>query len=301
MSIPKLYLNMIVKNESRVILRLLESILPLVDGYCICDTGSTDNTVEIIESFFKQNGLPGIIVRESFLNFGYNRSFALKACLQAQGLSENDYILLMDADMILTGPLLTNPIGFKQMLTHDVYLMMQGNDSFYYKNARIVKNKGFSYWGVTHEYLQTFPGTTYYTIEKPLLFIRDIGDGGAKADKWERDIRLLLKGIEDEPKSDRYPFYLANTYRDSGNPTKAIEYYKKRIEMGGWVEEIWNSYYSAGKCYMILNDIANALHMWLEGYQLYPNRVENIYQIIQYYRNHGKNKLSYQFYKLAKD
>ena len=50
---PKLYLNMIVKNESRVILRLLESVYKLIDGYCICDTGSTDNTVELIEEFFK--------------------------------------------------------------------------------------------------------------------------------------------------------------------------------------------------------------------------------------------------------
>jgi hypothetical protein len=37
---PKVCLNMIVKNESKVILRLLNSILPLIDGYCICDTGS---------------------------------------------------------------------------------------------------------------------------------------------------------------------------------------------------------------------------------------------------------------------
>ena len=51
MSLPKLYLNMIVKNESRIIIRLLRSILPIIDGYCICDTGSTDNTIELIETF----------------------------------------------------------------------------------------------------------------------------------------------------------------------------------------------------------------------------------------------------------
>ena len=42
---------MIVKNESRVILRLLESVRLIVDSYCICDTGSTDNTIEIIKLF----------------------------------------------------------------------------------------------------------------------------------------------------------------------------------------------------------------------------------------------------------
>ena len=50
---PKICLNMIVKNESKIITRLLKSVLPLIDSYCICDTGSTDNTIEIIQEFFK--------------------------------------------------------------------------------------------------------------------------------------------------------------------------------------------------------------------------------------------------------
>ena len=296
---PKIYLNMIVKNESKVILRLLQSVLPLIDGYCICDTGSTDNTVELIRTFFKMANLPGIIVNEPFRDFGYNRSFALKEALTAPGISENDYLLLLDADMILTGPWLEKAAEFKQALTHDVYLIMQGTEHFHYKNARIVKNKGFSYWGVTHEYLHTKEGTTYQNIDKKDLFIQDIGDGGAKSDKWERDIRLLTKGLEDDPTSARYGFYLANTYRDSGHYQKAIEYYNKRIEFGGWIEEVWQSYYSAGKCYMALKDIPNAINMWLEGYQVYPNRLEGIYQIVHYYRNIGKNRLAYQYYKMA--
>ena len=47
-----LCLNMIVKNESKIIRRLLESVAPYIDCYCICDTGSTDNTIEIIQTFF---------------------------------------------------------------------------------------------------------------------------------------------------------------------------------------------------------------------------------------------------------
>ena len=39
-------LNMIVKNESAIIRRLFDSVLPIIDTYCICDTGSTDNTKE---------------------------------------------------------------------------------------------------------------------------------------------------------------------------------------------------------------------------------------------------------------
>jgi len=69
-----LCLNMIVKNESKIITRLLDSVVNLLDSYCICDTGSTDNTVELIETYFRQKNIPGKIVHEPFRDFGYNRS-----------------------------------------------------------------------------------------------------------------------------------------------------------------------------------------------------------------------------------
>ena len=296
-TLPKLCLNMIVKNESRVILRLLESVIPVIDTYCICDTGSTDNTIELIETFFKERNISGKIVREPFRDFGYNRSFALSEC---SSMPDVDYILLMDADMILTGSFSQNPTLLKQRLVEDVYCLFQGNSRFFYKNARIVKNKGYSYWGVTHEFLRTPGGTVYGTIDKMDLFIEDIGDGGAKSDKCERDIRLLRKGLEDEPNNDRYTFYLANTYRDARQYDLSIEYYKKRIEIGGWIEEVWQSYYNIGKCYQEMNDFPNAMYYWLEGFQAHPKRIENIYKIVHHYRNIGKHKLAYQYYLFAK-
>ena len=208
--IPKICLNMIVKNESKVIKRLLNSVLPLIDSYCICDTGSTDNTIEIIETFFKENNIEGRIVNEPFQDFGYNRTFALNSCI---GLPNADYLLLLDADMILRiNPELCKK-NFRKSLIKDAYYLFQGSDTFLYKNVRILRNDPeYSYWGVTHEYVKTTPGSTSQEIDKNLLFINDIGDGGSKQDKFERDIRLLLKGLEDNPDNDRYTFYLANSY-----------------------------------------------------------------------------------------
>ena len=51
-------LNMIVKNESKIITRLFDSVLPIIDCYCICDTGSTDNTKEMITNYFKEKNIP---------------------------------------------------------------------------------------------------------------------------------------------------------------------------------------------------------------------------------------------------
>jgi len=294
----KICLNMIVKNESRIIERLMLSVLPIIDSYCICDTGSTDDTVELIETFFKKHNIPGKIVKELFKDFGYNRTFALNACV---GLDNADYLLLMDADMKLRINPDLSVDEFKKSLTKDAYYLFQGSDVFYYKNVRILKNNpDYSYWGVTHEYVKTTPETIYDEIEKSHVFIDDIGDGGAKTDKFERDIRLLLKGLEENPNNERYTFYLANSYMNSFQYEKAIERYKERINLGSWFEEVWHSYYSMGKCYQELGDMANAINSWMEAYQFYPNRIENLYLITNYYRCNNKNVLAYSFYEMAR-
>ena len=290
---PTLCLNMIVKNESRIITRLFDSVVSIIDSYCICDTGSTDNTIEIIEEYFKNKQIPGKVVKEPFKNFCYNRTFAMQACV---GLS--DYVLLVDADMVIE---INN---FKKSSLRDAssFNILQGNDSFYYNNMRITKNNGlYKYVGVTHEYIDCPPNNTAVNIEKNSIFIRDIGDGGSKENKYERDILLLTEGIKEEPNNVRYHFYLANSYFDIGRTTEAIELYKKRVEFGGWKEEVWYSYYRIGMCYSKIGKFDDALKYWLDGYNFYPERLEGIYEIIKHYRYNSKHKLGILFYKVAKE
>jgi tetratricopeptide (TPR) repeat protein len=289
---PTLCLNMIVKNESKIITRLFDSVLPIIDCYCICDTGSTDNTVKIITDYFSSKGVPGKVVFEPFKNFAHNRTFALQACV---GLS--DYVLLLDADMILE----IKKFDKSLLKLADSFKILQGNENLHYQNMRIVRNNGlYKYLGVTHEYIDTPGNNTCFDMDKNVLFINDIGDGGAKSDKFERDIRLLTEGIKQEPNNVRYYFYLANSYHDNGKYELAIENYKKRIEFGGWKEEVWYSYYRIGSCYKNIGNFGEALNSWLNGFEFYPERLEALYEIIHYYRINSKNKLSYSFYEMAK-
>ncbi len=287
---PTLCLNMIVKNESKIIRRLLDSVMPIIDTYCICDTGSTDNTVEIIESYFEEKGVAGKIVREPFKNFEYNRTFALQS---AVGMS--DYVLLLDADMILRiGADFDKSADLGGAV--DAYHLFQGSDSYYYKNTRIVKNDSrVKYWGVTHEVVSTPDGWVYGTIPRNKLFIQDIGDGGAKSDKFERDIRLLLDGIKESPDNQRYYFYLGNSYHDCGKYVEAIPIYQRRIELGGWKEEVWYSHYKIGSCYKNMGNMANAIHWWMKGFNYHPQRLENLYCIIEHYRSTGHNAAAYLY------
>jgi tetratricopeptide (TPR) repeat protein len=297
----KICMNMIVKNESRIILRLLQSILPIVDNYVICDTGSTDNTKELITSFFSGHGILGHVVEEPFRDFGYNRSFALQKADEL--FPECDYILLLDADMVFK---YASASSFRAFLETgktdgiDAFHIFQGDDAYFYKNTRVVRTGiGASYWGVTHEYVNLRDNSQYRLMPKDVAFIHDIGDGGAKADKFDRDIRLLKQGLVDNPTSERYMFYLANSYRDHGDTDLAIDMYKRRIDAKGWFEEIWYAMYNLGHCYKSKGDMVTAVHWWMEAYQLFPQRVENLWEIVTYYRQQGKNQLAYLFYAMA--
>jgi len=289
---PTLCLNMIVKNESKIITRLFDSVINIIDCYCICDTGSTDNTVELIKTYFESKNIPGKIVNEPFKNFAHNRNFALKSAINM-----SDYVLLMDADMILEVKTFN-----KIILNHvDACNILQGNDDFYYQNTRIIKNNGlYSYVGVTHEYIDRPPNSIIYEIKKNELFITDYGDGGCKSDKFERDIKLLTNGIIEEPKNiERYHFYLANSHHDAGNFEEAIKIYEKRIKIGGWEQEIWYSYYRIGLCYKKLGKISDAIYNWLTAYDFLPIRIENLYEIVNHYRLTSKSKLAGHFYDIA--
>ena len=44
----RICLNMIVKNEVKVLPRLIRSVKDYIDYYVIVDTGSTDDTIELI-------------------------------------------------------------------------------------------------------------------------------------------------------------------------------------------------------------------------------------------------------------
>lgn len=297
---PRLCLNMIVKNEEKIIERLLSSVLPYIDSYCICDTGSTDKTQDIIQQFFSKHTISGVLFEEPFQDFGHNRTVALQKCLD---MDDVDYILLLDADMMFwIDPQISVQAFKNHLLKCDVFYVFQGNEGFQYKNIRIVKKKpGLSYWGVTHEYLVIPKDSPSQDIPLNQVFIKDIGDGGSKQDKFLRDIELLKKGLEKHPNHSRYLFYLANSYKDSGQYEKAIPVYFERIQAKDWIEEVYYSYYNIGRCYEKLGKLREATIFWQEAYDVFPYRIESLYQLVHHYRAHNKFKLAMVFYQLAKE
>ncbi len=288
----KLCLNMIVKNESKIIRRLFDTVVKIIDYWVIADTGSTDETPSIIEKYFEEKNIPGKIVYHEWKNFGHNRTLALKSAQETS--FDFEYVLLLDADM----KLVVLPAFDKNKLTCDIYGIKQGSSELSYYNTRLLKKKlNVTCKGPTHEYYDIAGEHTNGTLHE--LYIDDIGDGGAKGDKFERDIRLLKQGILDEPDNCRYYFYLARSYECVGDCENAIKNYNERINRGGWPEEVWYSYYSIGNIYMRQNKLEHAIYNYLMAYEVIPNRLENLCKLIEIYRVKAKHKLANQFIEIA--
>ncbi len=222
---------MIVKNEEKIIERCLESAKNVVDCISICDTGSTDNTIQIIEQFMQKNAIPGKVHKHAWKNFGHNRTLSFEAAqttLKQLGIPlSSTYLLLLDADMMLE----VDPAFNKNLLNEDSYLMSQVNCSQVYYNTRLIRaSLPWQCLGVTHEYWSCKIPTDESKLDT--LRINDRDDGGCKSDKFERDIRLLLEGLKNEPENERYMFYLAQSYKSINNYNESIKWYLERIKKG---------------------------------------------------------------------
>ncbi len=286
----RLCLSMIVKNEADKILRCLHSIAPYVSCYAIADTGSTDGTQVLVEEFFDKLGVPGQIVQVPFKDFSQARNAALEAARAYTG-SPFDYILLCDADMELV---VENKSVFNNLIEKS-YNIVQHGGGIVYPNKRLVHRlTPGDYRGVTHEYLDIGNSADLTGVH----FI-DHADGSNRPQKYSRDIRLLTEGLRQEPNNGRYLYYLANTYRDAGQPRPAIAHYKRRIALGGWDEEIWSSMYEMAKCWKDKKSEDHYVTGMLDAYSYRPSRAETLYDLAHYYRNKGKNAAALIFAKRA--
>ena len=98
MPVTSICLNMIVKDEAKVIERVLRSVQAVIDYYVIVDTGSSDETYELIQQTMTDCGVPGELHQREWVNFGHNRQQALELTYAAAESELFDFVLFIDAD-----------------------------------------------------------------------------------------------------------------------------------------------------------------------------------------------------------
>jgi len=291
----KLCLNMIVKNEAGRIERALKSCVDYIDSYVIVDTGSTDDTLNIIREFFKKHNKKGHVTSDKFVDWSQARNAALIHARNAQERLKWDYLLLMDADMELV---VKDKVKFLAHREGPSFDMFQHAGMTHYMNRRLLAapEKGF-YRGVTHEYLDVAAAGL---IPEDVAYFIDHADGANRPEKYKRDIRLLLEGLKDEPNNERYFYYLAQSYRDAGQYQDAMFWYRKRVDAGGWAEEQWSAQYNLAHCYKDLGNEAEFIRNMLVAYNMRPTRAETLYDLARYFRDKdGKQATAALFAEIA--
>jgi glycosyltransferase involved in cell wall biosynthesis len=285
-----LCLNMIVKNESAIIERCLRSIAPVIAYYVICDTGSTDDTRARIEKFFAALGIPGEIHDIAFNDFAQARNEALACARASPGVF--DYLLFADADMELT---VTDP-RFCTALTASAYQLKQHGEWSYWNTRLLKRTAAGRYIGATHEYLEHAAVVERLT---GVSFV-DHACGANRENKLARDIALLRAAVESNPGDVRAMFYLAQSYRDGGNYAAAREWYVRRVESGGWDEEVWCAMLMRARCDLALGDDVGFVDGCLSAYNFRPTRAEPLAELARYYREHEQHEVAMLWCEVGK-
>jgi len=283
-------LNMIVKNEAHVIRRSLESCKPLIDYWVIVDTGSTDGTQDIIREHMKD--IPGELCEIPWKSSEYNRNEALKIAED-----KADYILVIDADDIFK----YEP-GFKwPNLDKDAYYFETLSDTLFYKRINLFRSKvGVKWVGVLHEYVHVplnlkkdnMSGISY-------TYLRE-GARSKDPKTYEKDAAILEADLLENPNNHRTAFYLAQSYRDAKNHPKALEAYQRRVDLGGWDEEVFCSLMQIANLQKTMNEAPKKIEeSYWRAFQFRPTRAEPLYHLSQHYRDKHNYQASYSISKLG--
>ncbi len=285
----KVCLNMIVKDEARVIQRCLASVRPFIDCWLIVDTGSTDGTQDLIRDYLRD--VPGELCERPWRSFGENRSEAL-----ALARDRADYTLVIDADEeLVAAP------GFRlPALEADEYLVPCRFDysaTMWFRITLLKSALPWRYEGVVHEFATCDRERSSANLTA--LSVLCHTDGARNADptlKFKRDAELLEQALARDPDNPRNVFYLAQSYRDAGDIERALVAYERRVGLAGWFEEVWYSLFQIAVLkHRRGHDWPSVLAAYLRAYQYNPARAEPLVCLATHYRQKGEWALSELF------
>ncbi len=301
---------LMVKNEEAVIEKTLEPFVQEhLNSFLIFDTGSTDNTIDVVRSFFEHHHVSNWhVLQEPFIDFATSRNHALE---HAEALfPQASFLLMPDAEWYLHN--VKELMEFCREYQHDdaqCYLIRIINQRLDFVTARLIRahvNARFA--GKVHEsvvaqQVKKIPATIFFELGASKSGIEK------SRQRWQRDLLILRTEHEEHPADPRTTFYLAQTYECLGDLENAYAFYALRAQQPGWIEETYEALYRLGRVTDMLSQ-NNKQYTWHMAYDYYaqahnllPHRAEPLIKIAEHYWPEGLSPeniaLCYVFAKRA--
>jgi hypothetical protein len=294
----KFCLLMIVKDESDIITRAFESLKNIFTSYYIMDTGSTDNTIEVIKDWMEKNDKKGDMCINTWKNFGYNKSLLLKNAYEHINpiISKAENWVWLDADEVyitdLKDPLSYPTIEDSEKLynliknsKNNIFKIYTKFGSLQYVRPNMAKNNQLYKWEQpVHEYFVGVESHKEEFIDFIYNYARKQGNSSKNPDRYKKDAEMFIEFLNENPDEPRATFYLAQTY-ESFNDEKAIEFYYKRLNiMSGFYQERYIS------CLRLSKKVKSELekkNLLIKAIEIDPRRLEAYYHLmmIEYVKN----------------
>jgi glycosyltransferase involved in cell wall biosynthesis len=203
---------MIVKNEEKYLEKCLNALKPLLNAIpselIIVDTGSTDKTVEIAESFTDK-----VYHFEWVNDFAAARNFGLEKC-------KGEWFMFIDADEIFNSDLSEMLDFFCDRQALDYYksatymirnLNADGSEISKFRLSRIVKKYAYTlFLSPIHEYIDPFSKPTMHlnTITNHYGYAHETEE--EKAEKKQRNLVPLREHLKQKPDDLRSRVHVLN-------------------------------------------------------------------------------------------
>ncbi len=264
---------MIVKNEERFLEDCLKSVRDVADQIVILDTGSTDRTIEIAQSF-----------NAEIHHFTWQNDFSAARNESIQ-YATGDWILWLDADERLMPESIPE---LKKLLRPEpkplAYIVQIHNlqkDGRNYKlsgaHRLFTNHRGIRFNGRIHEQV-VYSLAQLKGIEKEanvrLLHLGYGLDEASQEAKNKRNRKLLEQMVREEPNNAYAHFTLAQNYGLTGEPAKAIKHYKLAWKLQKFTKAMQASLLNTmAEAEMTVGKSQDAYRHCKQSIELIPNQV----------------------------
>lgn len=270
---------MIVKNEADLLSRCLDSIKNIADELIIVDTGSTDATVSIAQSFGAK-----VVCTDWRNDFAWARNISIKD-------ATSSWILWLDADDVVPPesiPILASLK--KEKPDHIIGLTVRnqrpGNTGTEFVQARMFPNRPDLYFERRiHEQIMPSALRIGMKMESRNAVIEHHGyaDSATLKKKALRNIQLLLEDYDDSAPDAVTTVEIADSYQLTDNHESALIWYKRTLAIPG-CESITPSiasqaYLGLGTIYNLRSEYSTAITYLRRASEISPWRPDVLYSL----------------------